>query len=146
MHLICPIYLRRVIAIVAFAIFAMSCLLPAQMGPDRRAGGDSTRQYVVLLRHGPRWVPNKGVAEQPLAEHGHYLNEQMSKGLLQLAGAFLDDSGGLILFNATDEAEVRAITAHDPGIVNQILEVESIRPFRTSFDAATGRSPFKSAN
>lgn len=130
---------------VAFAIFAMSWLLPAQMGPDRRAGGDSMPQYVVLLRRGPKWLPNKNVTEQPLLEHGRYLNEQMSKGLLQLAGAFLDDSGGLILFNATDEAEVRAITARDPGIVNQILEVESIRPFRTSFDAATGRSPFKSA-
>jgi|SRR6516162_2234437 len=145
MHLIRQIHLRPVIAMVAFAIFAMSCLLPAQMGPDRRAGGDLMRQYVVLLRRGPRWVQNKSVTEQPLLEHGRYLNEQMSKGLLQLAGPFLDDSGGLILFNATDEVEVRAITARDPGIANQILEVESIRPFRTSFDAATGRSPFKSA-
>jgi hypothetical protein len=28
----------------------------------------------------------------------------MTKGALQLAGPFLDDSGGLILYNARDEA------------------------------------------
>ena len=62
------------------------------------------RQYVVLIKHGPKWLAGKSVAEQPLLEHGKYLKELMDKGSLQLAGAFLDDSGGLIILNAANEA------------------------------------------
>jgi uncharacterized protein YciI len=69
----------------------------------------------------------------------------MAKGTLRLAGPFLDDSGGLIVYNGRDEAEVRALTERDPGILDQILEVDSIRPFEIAFDAATGKTPFQSA-
>jgi len=104
-----------------------------------------SKQYLVLLKHGPNWVAGKPVAEQALGNHGRYLQEQMTKGALQLAGPFLDDSGGLILYKARDEAEVRAIAEHDPGVVAGILEVESIRPFYLAFDAASGKSPFNTA-
>jgi YCII-related domain len=66
-------------------------------------------------KRGPKWVAGKPAGEQALRNHGRYLQEQMTKGALQLAGPFLDDSGGLILYNARDEAEVRAIVEHDPG-------------------------------
>jgi len=104
-----------------------------------------SKQYLVLLKHGPNWVAGKPVAEQALGNHGRYLQEQMTKGALQLAGPFLDDSGGLILYKARDEAEVRAIAELDPGVVAGILEVESIRPFYLAFDAASGKSPFNTA-
>jgi uncharacterized protein len=122
---------------------AIAGYLFARNLPEAQSVESSRHQYVVLLKRGPKWVPNKTAPEQPLLSHGRYLDEQMSKGALQLAGPFLDDSGGLILFNARDEAEVRAITEHDPGIVAGILEIDSIRPFRVAFDAATGKSPFK---
>ena len=69
----------------------------------------------------------------------------MTKGVLQLAGPFLDDSGGLILYKARDEAEARAIAEHDPGVMAGIVAVESIRPFQLAFDAASGNSPFNTA-
>jgi uncharacterized protein YciI len=102
----------------------------------------SPKQYVVLLKRGPKWVADKPAGEQALGNHGRYLQGQMTKGALQLAGPFLDDSGGLVLYNAKDEADVRAIAEHDPGVVNGILAVESIRPFYLAFDAASGKSPF----
>ena len=105
----------------------------------------ASKQYVVLLKRGPKWVADKPAAEQALGDHGRYLQEQMTKGALQLAGPFLDDSGGLILYNARDEVEVRAIAEHDPGVVDGILAVESIRPFHLAFDAASGKSPFSAA-
>jgi hypothetical protein len=43
-----------------------------------------------------------------LGNTGGNLQEQMTKGALQLAGPFVDYSGGLILYNAREEAEVRA--------------------------------------
>ena len=104
-----------------------------------------SRQYVVLLKRGPKWVAGKPAAEQALGNHGRYLHAQMTKGALQLAGPFLDDSGGLILYHARDEAEVRTIAEHDPGVMEGILAVESIRPFLLAFDAASGKSPFSAA-
>lgn len=101
------------------------------------------KQYVLVLKHGPKWVDGKPVAEQKLNGHGQYLQSQMEKGALQIAGPFLDDSGGLIIYNAESEAAARDIEMHDPGVMDQILAIESVRPFSISFDAATGLSPFK---
>jgi uncharacterized protein YciI len=123
---------------VMVAALAMAGWLLAQSQPP-------SKQYVVLLKRGPKWAAGKPAAEQALGNHGRYLQEQMTKGALQLAGQFLDDSGGLVLYNARDEAEVRAIAEHDPGVVNGILAVESIRPFHLAFDAASGKSPFSAA-
>ena len=99
------------------------------------------RQYLVLIKRGPKWLAGKSVAEQPLLEHGKYLKELMDKGTLQLAGPFLDDSGGFVILNAADDAEARRIAEHDPGVISQIIEPE-VRPIRIAFDAATGKSPF----
>jgi uncharacterized protein YciI len=98
-------------------------------------------QYLVLIKRGPKWIAGKGVAEQHLLEHGKYLKELMDKGSLQLAGPFLDDSGGFVILNAVDEAEARRIAEHDPGVIAQIIEPE-VRPILIAFDAATGKSPF----
>ncbi len=126
----------RVGAIVA--ALAVAGWLLAQSRPP-------SKQYVVLQKRGLKWVAGKPAAEQALGNHGRYLQEQMKKGALQLAGPFLDDSGGLIVYNARDDAEVRAIVEHDPGVVDGILAVESIRPFYLAFDAASGKSPFSAA-
>jgi uncharacterized protein len=132
---------RWILGLTALAMMAAAFFVTAQEQHDARAG---KRQYVVLLKRGPKWIANKSAAEQPLLEHGRYLNQQMQKGALQIAGPFLDGSGGLIVFNAADEAEARAIEEHDPGVMSQILEIESIRPFLLAFDAATGKTPFES--
>src|SRR5580658_26184 len=81
----------RVAAIVAGLAVAGWLLAQSQL---------PSKQYVVLLKRGPKWVPGKPAGEQALGNHGRYLQEQMTKGALQLAGPFLDDSGGLILYNA----------------------------------------------
>jgi len=126
----------RVGAIVA-ALAVVGWLLAQSQPPSK--------QYIVLLKRGPRWVAGKSVEEQALGNHGRYLHEQMTKGALQLAGPFLDDSGGLILYNARDEPEARAIAEDDPGVVAGILAIDSIRPFDLAFDAASGKSPFSAA-
>lgn len=100
-------------------------------------------QYVVVLKPGPKWIQGRSVLEQPLLEHGRYLQGLMNQGALQLAGPFLDNTGGLILLNVTDESQARQIVEHDPGVLAQILQPEMIRPFQSAFDATTGKSPFK---
>src|SRR5262249_11308289 len=101
---------RIVRAGVIVAALAAGWLLAQSQAPSK--------QYVVLLKRGPKWVAGKPAAEQALTNHGRYLQAQMTKGALQLAGPFLDDSGGLVVYNAKDEAEVRAIAEHDPGVMD----------------------------
>ena len=117
------------------AVLAVAGWLLAQSQPP-------SKQYMVLLKRGPKWVEGKPSGQQALANHGRYLQELMTKGVLQLAGPFLDDSGGLIVYNAKDEAEARAIEELDPGVMAGILAIDSIRPFYVAFDAASGKSPF----
>jgi uncharacterized protein len=131
--------LSRIVRVGAIvAAMAVAGWLLAQSQPP-------SKQYVVLVKRGPRWVAGKSTEEQALGNHGRYLQAQMTKGALQLAGQFLDDSGGLILYNARDEPEARAIAEHDPGVVAGILAIDSIRPFDLAFDAASGKSPFSAA-
>ena len=118
-------------------------VVPGQDEPHPPISPDaSSRQYLVILKRGPKWIAGKSVAEQPLLQHGKYLKELMDKGSLQIAGPFLDGSGGLVVLNVPDESTARQIVENDPGIRDQILEPETIRPFRIAFDATTGKSPF----
>jgi uncharacterized protein YciI len=135
----------RTRTLLAFVILAISttAAVDAQQKPGSQVSPkQSQRQFVVLLKHGPNWIPGKSVSEQPLTKHGRYLQELMDKGALQLAGPFLDDSGGFILLNAADESEARRIVDHDPGVTAGILEAD-IHAVGIAFDAATGKSPFK---
>jgi uncharacterized protein YciI len=129
------------VAAIIGSVAAVSAHAQAKV-EDQKTPKETLRQYVVLLKHGPKWLPGKSVAEQPLLEHGKYLKALMDKGTLQWAGPFLDDSGGLVLLNAADDSEARRIAEHDPGVIAQIL-VPEIHPFRVAFDAATGKSPFQ---
>ena len=133
----------RVVCGIAIVAASQASLLA--QAPSKEAAGEGSNQYLILLKRGPKWIPDKPVTEQPLLKHGRYLNEQMSKGALVMAGPFLDGSGGLILYRGKDEAEVRAIEERDPGVVDGILAIESIHPFTVAFDAATGKSPFRPA-
>jgi hypothetical protein len=47
-------------------------------------------------------------------KHREYLAELVERGVLQLAGPYLDDTGALLVFEVADEAELKAILAADP--------------------------------
>lgn len=133
---------RSLLAVVILALSATAAVDSQEKVGTKVAPKDPQRQFVVVMKHGPNWIPGKSVSEQPLQKHGKYLQDLMDKGSLQFAGFFLDDSSGLILLNAADESEARRIATHDPGVMEGIIEPD-IRPFQIAFDAATGKSPFK---
>jgi uncharacterized protein YciI len=129
------------------AVLLIASMVGVTLGQERSETQASPErpehQYVVILKPGPNWIQGKSASEQPLLEHGGYLHGLMNRGTLQLAGPFLDNTGGgMILLNVPDESEARQIVEHDPGVLAQTLQLETIRPFRTAFDAATGKSPF----
>jgi uncharacterized protein YciI len=98
--------------------------------------------FAVVLGRGPNWLPGKTASQQPLGEHGRYLQRLMANGKLVLAGPFLDDQGGFILLKAANLAEAQQIENQDPAIQKGILR-PTVHPFSIAFDSATGASPFK---
>jgi uncharacterized protein len=66
--------------------------------------------YAVELCYG------RDVAEQERVrpEHRDYLRQLTERGVLVAAGAFPGENGGLLVCQAADEAELRAIIAEDP--------------------------------
>jgi uncharacterized protein YciI len=66
-------------------------------------------KFVALLTFGNE--------EQRLAirpRHREYLRSLLDQGKLVGSGPWADDSGAMIIYEAADEAEVRALIADDP--------------------------------
>ena len=81
--------------------------------------------YLVIYRPGPRWLPGKPLAEQPLREHGRYMLDLYKRGVMRLAGRFADGSGGAMLIGADDDASAQAIVAADPAVVAETFSVRA---------------------
>jgi len=90
------------------------------------AAQEQTRQpsYLCVYRPGPRWLPGKPLAEQPLREHGRYMLDLYKRGVMRMAGRFADGSGGAMLFGADDDAKAQAIVTADPAVVAQTFTYE----------------------
>jgi uncharacterized protein YciI len=105
------------------------------------------RTYMfVLLRRGPAWTPEQTPETEKLFE-GHMANiKAMARAKkLLIAGPFDDAPGrpdaiaGLFIFDTIDEAEVRALMAHDPAIASGRLVPELHRwygPAGLTYDGA----------
>ena len=63
------------------------------------------------------------------AEHRVYLKQLVDEGKLLMAGPFEDESGGLIVFEAVDQAEVEGMMANDPFTINGVFATTEIRPW-----------------
>ncbi len=90
----------------------------------RRLPKPEQPSFLVVYRPGPRWLPGKPLAEQPLREHGRYMLDLYKRGVMRLAGRFADGSGGAMLFGADDDASAQAIVAADPAVVAETFTYE----------------------
>jgi uncharacterized protein len=66
---------------------------------------------------------------QHRAAHRAYLNRLVDDGSLLMAGPFADERGGLIVFEAEDEAEVQRLMADDPFTIEGVFATTEIRPW-----------------
>jgi len=62
-------------------------------------------------------------------EHRRYLNQLVEEGSLLMAGPFADERGGLIVFEAEDEATVQRLMENDPFTINGVFATTEIRPW-----------------
>jgi uncharacterized protein len=77
----------------------------------RRFGGEEfVARFAAILTFGPD--TERRLAIRPT--HREYLKRLLEQGKLHESGPWTDDSGALLIYEATDEAEARAMLAADP--------------------------------
>jgi len=85
-----------------------------------------------MLSEGPT-----GEEERIAGEHFEYLKRLMAEGELILAGRTLNSdysAFGIAIFEARDDARMRAITADDPGVAQKLFRAEWF-PYRIALHA-----------
>ena len=66
--------------------------------------------------------------------HFEYLRQATQAGVVLLAGPCLDDTFGLVVFEAADEAAAQAFMFNDPSVQLNVMMAE-LHPFRVSLKA-----------
>jgi uncharacterized protein YciI len=92
--------------------------------------------YVVEYDIGPAYLQGRPFAEQPgLDEHGRYMNQLTTEGVLVWGGPTFDDlesftvSGALLFVNVATEAEALRILEKDPAISHGLMTIVGVKPF-----------------
>lgn len=82
-----------------------------------------------------------GFFEQPtpeetavMEEHFDYLKRASEEGIVRLAGPCLDDTFGLIILRAEDEAAARAFMFADPSVSKNVMMAE-LHPLHIAIQA-----------
>lgn len=65
--------------------------------------------------------------------HREYLAELKAAGKLVAAGPFTDQTGALLVYDVTDEAELRDILAKDPYTPADVYEIATLNEWQTLF-------------
>jgi len=66
-----------------------------------------------------------------MEEHYQYLKSSLQTGQVLLAGPCLDETFGLVIFQAEDESSANAFMMNDPSIQKNVMMAE-LHPFRIS--------------
>jgi uncharacterized protein YciI len=82
--------------------------------------------YAVTIDYGP----DIAKIEEFRPSHRDYLRELISKDKLVISGPFVDNSAGLIVYNAENEAEVEAIIKADPFYKCGVFQTWKIRAWK----------------
>ena len=93
-------------------------------------------EYLYLihpLRHGFFETPTP-VEQTILDEHLAYLKTAAAAGIVLLAGPCTDDTFGLVVFRAENEAAANAFMFADPSVEKNVMVAE-LHPMRISIGA-----------
>jgi len=64
------------------------------------------------------------------ANHRVYLHDLAAKGKIVMAGPFLDETGGLIIWEVENQAEIEALIAQDPFTLEGVFATTEIIPWK----------------
>jgi len=116
---------RRAVLALAAAAAAAPSLAAAQAAPPT--------YFVLIHSPGPLWDHAKGFRDQPgVAQHVGYMSAFADKGRLVMGGPFLDNSGGMMIFDVPTLQDAQAIAAADPTVKSGLLTV-AVKPWLAAF-------------
>lgn len=72
--------------------------------------------------------------EAAMQAHFEYLKQGVQAGIVVLAGPCLDETFGLVIFHAENEAAARAFMLNDPSVRSNVMMAE-LHPLRISLRA-----------
>lgn len=129
------------IAIVLLVVAVMAALAqPGDPAPPPGSPRPQARQqppvvYAVVFRQGPSWAKGKPLMEQAgIMEHLDYLDERLRAGELLMAGPFLDNSGGIVLYRVKTVEEARKLVERDPAVLSGLLDY-TVQPWMVAMSA-----------
>jgi uncharacterized protein len=82
--------------------------------------------YAVTIEYGP----DISKIDEHRPSHREYLRGLIAQGKLVLAGPFTDNTGGFIVYNVEDVAEVEPIIKADPFYTGGVFKTWTIRPWK----------------
>ena len=103
---------------------AVAAMSASPVCAQTAAATPSKTTYLVVYRPGPGFLTGKPLKEQPLKEHGKYMLKLYTEGTLKIAGGFLDDTGGAMVFEAETEEQAKSVVAADPAVVTKVFVAE----------------------
>ncbi len=90
--------------------------------------------FTVIYRRGPGWNAALSFREQAGIEHHvRFLRAEHDAGRLRLAGPFLDDMGGVGVFEAADAATLERRLNTDATIASKLMTLE-LHPIMLAFE------------
>ena len=69
--------------------------------------------------------------DQVMEDHYQYVKHAIQEGKAWLAGPCLDDTFGLVIFNAADDQEAQRFMMEDPSVKSNVMLAE-LHPFKLS--------------
>lgn len=88
--------------------------------------------FALVLEFGPDTEGR--LATRP--RHREYLRSLLEQGKLVTSGPWVDDTGALIVYEAADEAEARALVAADPYTEAGVVARSELKEWNRIFSAA----------
>ena len=80
------------------------------------------QQYVIILRPAPNY--GNPDTEDIVKQHFDYLNDLLEKGILTMAGRFLDVLFGLVIIEVNSREEAMSVMKNDPAVKAKIFHAE----------------------
>ena len=95
---------------------------------------DAPPTYFVLFhKPGPKWIAGTGFQDQPgVMDHVHYMAGFFARNELVMGGPFLDNSGGMMIFDTGTIEKAQAIAEADPAVKAGLLGV-TVKPWMAVF-------------
>ena len=113
----------RTVLLLAF-LFVSNVFTHGQTSTSIPSAVLPKQTYLVVYKPGPKWLPGKPLAEQPLKEHFKYMLSLYTSGTMRFAGPFAKDAGGAVLFEADGDEDALKIVKNDPAVMGQTFIYE----------------------